>query len=158
MRIECQNFRLTVEDHPSVEYTARVLGQRQQRFTQRGGVRPVGVSCMIGGVGSDGVPQLWSTDPSGTYCAWKAHAVGRNSKSLLELLEKQYKDNSTEDEALKLAVRALLEVVESGAKSIEIGVMRKGVPMEMVDAAKVEAIVKQSETEKEAEAAQGTAQ
>lgn len=153
-RIECQNFRLTVEDQPSVEYITRTLGQTQQRFTQRGGVRPVGIATIIGGVGADGVPQLWTTDPSGTYSAWKANAVGRNSKSLLELLEKQYpRDGCSEEEALKLAVRALLEVVESGAKSIEIGVMRRARPMEMVDAAKIEALVKQLADEKEAEAA-----
>ena len=50
-------------------------------------------------------------------------------------------------------MRALLEVVESGAKSIEIGVMRRARPMEMVDAAKIEALVKQLADEKEAEAA-----
>ena len=148
-RIECQNFRLTVEDEPSVEYITRVLGRIQQKYTQRGGVRPVGISTVIGGVGADGVPQLWTTDPSGTYSAWKAHAVGRNSKSLLELLEKQYRDGCSEEDALRLAVRALLEVVESGAKSIEIGVMRKGKAMEMVAADKIEAVVAALEREKE---------
>jgi 20S proteasome subunit alpha 4 len=148
-RIECQNFRLTVEDEPSVEYITRVLGRIQQKYTQRGGVRPVGISTVIGGVGADGVPQLWTTDPSGTYSAWKAHAVGRNSKSLLELLEKQYRDGCSEEDALRLAVRALLEVVESGAKSIEIGVMRKGKAMEMIASEKIEAIVAALEREKE---------
>ena len=152
-RIECQNFRLTVEDHPTVEYITRVLGQIQQKYTQRGGVRPVGISTVIGGVGADGVPQLWTTDPSGTYSAWKAHAVGRNSKSLLELLEKQYRDGCSEAEALKLACKALLEVVESGAKSIEVGVLRKGRAMEMVDAATIEALVQEIEKEKDADAA-----
>jgi 20S proteasome subunit alpha 4 len=156
-RLECQNFRLMVEDQPSVEYVTRVLGQTQQRYTQRGGTRPVGISTIIGGVGADGKPQLWTTDPSGVYSAWKANAVGRNSKSLLELLEKQYREGCSEAEALKLAVRALLEVVESGAKSIEVGVMRHRRPMEMVDAAQIEAIVAQITAEKEAEGAGGAA-
>ena len=52
----------------------------------------------------------------------------------------------------QLAIRALLEVVESGAKSIEVGVMRHGRPMEMVDQAKLEEIVAQIAAEKEAEA------
>ena len=137
-RLECQNFRLMVEDQPTVEYVTRVLGQTQQRYTQRGGTRPVGISTIIGGVGADGKPQLWTTDPSGVYSAWKANAVGRNSKSLLELLEKQYREGCSEQEALKLAVRALLEVVESGAKSIEVGIMRHKQPMEMVSQEKIE--------------------
>jgi hypothetical protein len=119
-RIECQSYRLTVEDAPSVEYIARHIGTVQQKYTQRGGVRPFGISTLLGGVGGDGKPQLWSTDPSGTYSAWKAYAVGRNSKSLLELLEKAYVEGCSEEDGLKLAVRALLEVVESGAKSIEV--------------------------------------
>lgn len=150
--MECQSFRLTVEDAPTVEYISRYLGQVQQKYTQRGGVRPFGISTLIGGVGVDGVPQLWATDPSGTYTSWKANAVGSKAKNLLELLEKQYKDNCTEQEALKIAVRVLLEVVESGAKSIEIGVMRKGVPMTMVTDDVIEGLVKTIEAEKEAEA------
>ena len=105
-RLECQNFRLMVEDSPTVEYVTRVLGQTQQRYTQRGGTRPVGISTIIGGVGADGKPQLWTTDPSGVYSAWKANAVGRNSKSLLELLEKQYREGCSEAEALKVSERA----------------------------------------------------
>ena len=118
-RFECQSHRLTVEDDPSVEYIARSIGTTQQRYTQRGGVRPFGLAVLIAGVGVDGKPQLWSTDPSGIYSSWKANAVGRNSKALLELLEKSYVEDMDAEAALKLAVKALLEVVESGAKSIE---------------------------------------
>lgn len=121
-RIECQSHRLTVEDEPSVEYIARHIGTTQQRYTQRGGVRPFGLAILIAGVGADGKPQLWSTDPSGVYSAWKANAVGRNSKSLLELLEKNYVEGCDAEGALKLAVSTLLEVVESGAQSIEVAV------------------------------------
>lgn len=125
----------------------------QQKYTQRGGVRPFGIATLVGGVGGDGVPHLWNTDPSGTYASWKANAVGRNSKSLLELLEKQYKDGCSEDEALKLAVKALLEVVESGAKSIEVAIMRHKTGQYMVPDQQIEALVKQIEEEKEKEAA-----
>jgi 20S proteasome alpha/beta subunit len=121
-RIECQSHRLTVEDEPSVEYIARHIGTTQQRYTQRGGVRPFGLAVLMAGVGADGKPQLWSSDPSGVYSAWKANAVGRSSKALLELLEKNYVDGCDGDAALRLAVSTLLEVVESGAQSIEVAV------------------------------------
>lgn len=155
--MECQSYRLTVEDAPSVEYIARYMGQIQQKYTQRGGVRPFGIATLTAGVGADGVPQLWSTDPSGIYSAWKANAVGRNSKSVLELLEKNYREGCNEEEALKLAVKALLEVVESGAKSIEIGVMRRdGKGLSMLAEDQIEALVQAVEREKaEAEAAAG---
>ncbi len=148
-RAECQSYRLQVEDAPSVEYIARHIGQMQQKYTQRGGVRPFGLALLVAGVGVDGVPQLWSSDPSGVYCAWKANAVGRSSKSLLEMLEKQYVEGCSEEEALRLAVRTLLEVVESGAKSIEVCIMRKGAPMDKVVDTKIEALALAIEKEKQ---------
>ena len=57
------------------------------------------------------------------------------------------------DEAVRLAVKALLEVVESGAKSIEIAIMRRGAPMAMLAEADVAAVVAALEAEKQAEAA-----
>ena len=64
------------------------------------------------------------------YSAWKATAIGRSSKTVREFLEKNYKDNMTQDETIKLTVKSLLEVVQTGAKSmsmtdtdIEIAVM-----------------------------------
>ena len=59
---------------------------------------------------------------------------------------------SSSSSSRQLAIRALLEVVESGAKSIEVGVMRHARPMEMIDQAKLEEIVAQIAAEKEAEA------
>ena len=41
-------------------------------------------------------------------------------------LEKKYKDGMSADEAIKLAVLTLLEVVESGAANIEIAVIKAG--------------------------------
>lgn len=73
-RLECQSYRLTAEDAPSIEYIARTIGSVQQKYTQRGGVRPFGIFSIIAGVGNDGIPQLWSVDPSGIYFAWKANA------------------------------------------------------------------------------------
>ena len=52
---------------------ARFIAKTQQSYTQRGGVRPFGVSSLIAGFGSDKSPQLYFTDPAGTYSAWKVH-------------------------------------------------------------------------------------
>lgn len=109
-RIECQSHRLTVEDPVTVEYITRYIAGLQQKYTQSGGVRPFGLSTLI--VGFDpysGVPALYQTDPSGTFSAWKANATGRNSNSIREFLEKNYKETSGQ-ETIKLAIRALLEV------------------------------------------------
>lgn len=50
-----------------------------------------------------------------------------------EFLEKYYTDEevSTEKGTVKLAIKALLEVVQSGQKNLEISVMRRNQPMEV---------------------------
>ncbi|RLM85949.1 Proteasome, alpha-subunit, N-terminal domain-containing protein [Panicum miliaceum] len=109
-RVECQSHRLTVEDPVTVEYITRYIAGLQQKYTQSGGVRPFGLSTLI--VGFDPYtdkPALYQTDPSGTFSAWKANATGRNSNSMREFLEKNYKETSGK-ETIKLAIRALLEL------------------------------------------------
>ncbi|XP_044948963.1 uncharacterized protein LOC123398568 [Hordeum vulgare subsp. vulgare] len=49
-----------------------------------------------------------STRKLETRTAWKAHATGRNSNSMREFLEKNYKDTSGK-ETIKLTIRALIE-------------------------------------------------
>ena len=53
----------------------------------------------------------------------QANAIGRSSKTVREFLEKNHKDELGRDDAIKLTVKSLLEVVQTGAKNIEISVM-----------------------------------
>ena len=69
--------------------------------------------------------QLYQTDPAGTYSEWKANAVGgKSSKNMREFLEKNCTETLDEATAIKLCVKALLEVVDSGAKNMEICLVR----------------------------------
>mmetsp|Transcript_35574 Transcript_35574/g.102271 ORF Transcript_35574/g.102271 Transcript_35574/m.102271 type:complete len:245 (+) Transcript_35574:87-821(+) len=124
-RIECQSYRLNVEDNPTVDYVARFIARTQQKYTHRGGVRPFGISTLLGGFNTDGVPELYQTDPAGTYYAWKATAIGKNSKSVVDFLEKKYVEDLEEGPALRLALKALLEVTEASGKNIEVVIIRK---------------------------------
>ena len=53
----------------------------------------------------------------------QANAIGRSSKTVREFLEKNYKDEASESDTIKLAVKSLLEVVQTGAKNIDLAVM-----------------------------------
>ncbi|KAI9336816.1 putative PRE6-20S proteasome subunit [Obelidium mucronatum] len=152
-RIECQSHRLTVEDPVSIEYITRYIAGVQQKYTQSGGVRPFGISTLIIGFDSDKVPKLYQTDPSGIYSAWKANAIGRSSKTVREFLEKNYKENMTDDESIKLSIRSLLEIVQTGSKNIEVSVMGPDSILRNLTPEEVEAVVTVIEAENAAEAA-----
>jgi len=153
-RIECQSYRLTVEDACSVEYIARFIARVQQRFTQRGGRRPFGLSTLVTGFDRDGSAHLYQTDPSGTYSEWMANAIGRSSKTVREYLEKHYnmERDMTEAECVKLTIQALLEVVESGSKNIEVAIMTPAGGMRLMAQPQLDALVAAIIEEKEKDA------
>ena len=76
----------------------------------------------------DGSSQLWMTEPSGMATAWKACAIGNNTKAVLDSLENGWNADLDKNGAKKLAVRSLLEVVESGARNIELTILTKDGP------------------------------
>lgn len=58
---------------------------------EQGGVRPFGVSLLMAGHDTHG-PQLYQIDPSGSYFAWKASAIGKNMTNAKTFLEKRYSE------------------------------------------------------------------
>jgi len=160
IRMECQSYRLTVEDAPTIEYVTRYIAGVQQRYTQSGGVRPFGISTLIAGFDPDSTPRLFQTDPSGTFSAWKANATGRNSKTVREFLEKNYDEINiaSDEDTIKLALRALLEVVESGNKFIEIAILKNNEPLKILEDADVEkrvTVIEEEKAKQEAEKKKG---
>lgn len=152
-RTECQSYRLTVEDAPSVEHVSRYIAQVQQSYTQKGGRRPFGISTLVIGFDIGGVPRLWQTDPSGTYTEWKACAIGRNDDVTKKYLEKNLdEEKGVPDEAaaLKLTVQTLLETVESGAKNIEVAVLRHNQELEFLSTEALEKLEAEIALEQEA--------
>ncbi|XP_002166116.1 proteasome subunit alpha type-7-like [Hydra vulgaris] len=152
-RVECQSHKLNVEDPVSLEYITRYIASLKQKYTQSNGMRPFGISMLIVGFDDDGSAHLYQTDPSGTYHEWKANAIGRSSKTVQEYLEKNYSDEEADndDSIVKLALKALLEVVQTGGKNIEMAVMRNGEPMRLLSTEDIDKYVKEIEKEKEEE-------
>ena len=128
---------------------AKFIAGIQQKYTQSGGVRPFGISTLIVGFDPLGQPLLYQTDPSGICTAWKANAIGRNSKTVREFLEKHYAETSGRD-TLKLAVKALLETVEAGSKSLELAVMERGTGLRLLTDDEVDMLIKEIDEEKAA--------
>lgn len=148
-QVEAQSYRLTLDEKVTVDHMAKFIASIQQKYTQSGGVRPFGISTLIVGFDPLGVPLLYQTDPSGICTAWKANAIGRNSKTVREFLEKHYAETSGHD-TIKLVVKALMETVEAGSKSLEVAVMERGTGLRFLSDDEVDAVVKELEEEKAA--------
>eukprot|EP01025_Chloroclados_australasicus_P024637 TRINITY_DN24693_c0_g3_i2.p2 TRINITY_DN24693_c0_g3~~TRINITY_DN24693_c0_g3_i2.p2 ORF type:complete len:253 (-),score=35.05 TRINITY_DN24693_c0_g3_i2:396-1154(-) len=149
VRVEALSYKLTYDEPPSVEYITKYLASVQQKYTQSGGVRPFGISTLTIGFDPEGMPLLYQTDPAGTFASWKATAIGRNSKSTREFLEKNYKEPLSGDATVKLTLRALMEVVEASGKTVEIATMSKDGLIFFTDA-EVDAMIQIIEEEKQA--------
>ena len=70
-----------------------------------------------------------------------------------EFLERHHKDDLDREETIKLTVKSLLEVVQTGAKNIEIAIMAPGKSLEMLPDDAITDYVKEIEAEKQEEAA-----
>jgi len=68
-------------------------------------------------------------------------------------LERNHKDDMDREATIKLTVKSLLEVVQTGAKNIEIAIMAPGKTIEMLPVEDIESYVKSIEAEKQEEAA-----
>lgn len=138
----------------TVEYITQYIAQLKQIYTQSNGRRPFGLSALIMGFDLDGTPRLYQTDPSGTYHEWKANTIGRSAKTVREFLEKHYTEElaASEAECIKLTLKGLLEVVQSGGKNMEVAVMRRGKALEMMGLDEIEKYITEIEKEREEEA------
>ena len=70
-------------------------------------------------------------------------------KMLNEFLEKHYKSSMSEEQGIKLAVKCLLEVVEHGAKNIDIGILPRGRKLRKLDEKEVTDLVERIQKEEE---------
>jgi len=147
--LECQQYRLTYDQQPTVTYIAKYLAKLKQSYTQLGGRRPFGLSTLIIGYDHAKTPMLYLTEPSGSYSMWKAAAIGHGNKAATELLEKKFKDEISHDEGVRLAIEALLEVVEGGNKNMEIAYMKNDEKLKTLTDEEVKTIIEKIEKEKQ---------
>ena len=121
-RVKAQVNRLTYGEPIEITSLVKEIANRAQMFTQYAGIRPYGVSLLIGG--RDDYPRLFETDPPGTMKEWYAHALGRGSVAAKKILKREYRQNMSRDAAIKLAIKALRAGEKSvNAKTLEIAII-----------------------------------
>lgn len=100
-RLKAQEHKLTYNEELSAEELVKFISDICQSFTQYGGIRPFGVSFLVGGINKKG-PQLYMTEPAGIYFQYNAKAVGSTAIEANKLLEKLYKKDMTTEQGLDL--------------------------------------------------------
>lgn len=111
-RVHAQVNILSYNEKVTVLESTRDLCDQMQLYTQNAGVRPFGVSLLVGGVDPDGQTKLYLTDPSGAFWGYHATAIGNGAPAAREYLQKEYKETFTLEETKILVLRTLKQVVE----------------------------------------------
>ncbi|MBR1452564.1 MAG: archaeal proteasome endopeptidase complex subunit alpha [Candidatus Methanomethylophilaceae archaeon] len=142
-RKQAQIHRVNYGENISVEMLVKKVCDYKQQFTQYGGARPFGTALLVAGTDDLGV-HLFETDPSGALVAYKATGIGSGRPAVMELFEKEYKEDMTYNAAIKLGLKALEAAIEEkpSADTIEIGVADVGKKFRRLSEAEIDSFLK----------------
>ena len=111
-QVIAQEHRIKYQTEMDVLSLVKDLANIKQHYSQSGGVRPFGVSLLIGAV-EDNKVKLYQTTPSGMYLNYLAKSVGTGSAKMDEYLEENYKENISTKDAIKLGLNTFKKVQDN---------------------------------------------
>ena len=112
-RLHAQRFLYAYRESIPVEQLVQSVCASKHEVTQYGSYRPYGVQFMFAGYDQVNGFQLYGSDPSGNYAAWKAQATGKNTQNATSILKQEYDDKMKLRDALSLAVRVLTKTMDT---------------------------------------------
>jgi len=110
-QLKAQQHRVTYDSPIDTITIVKDIANLKQMCTQSGGLRPFGVSLLIAGIDEDG-PKLFETDPTGIFFQYRAIVIGEGETEVEEILYKEYKDELTIEECLRIAIKALSKFLD----------------------------------------------
>ncbi|MEA3229566.1 MAG: archaeal proteasome endopeptidase complex subunit alpha [archaeon] len=122
-RVKAQQNKMIYDEPIPVSSIAKFLADRQQLYTQHAGVRPYGVSMLIGGINKK--PALYETDPSGILMECTAKAVGNKAEKINKYFEEKYKEDMNEKDAIQFAIDSLKKQSKTDIKNINLVIITK---------------------------------
>lgn len=104
----------------------RMIADKKQMFTQYGGARPFATAVLLAGV-NKGKAQLYTSDVTGNFFAYKANAIGEHDERIKEMLRSDFKEGMLVDEGIKFALKIFKEVLEKNfdLERFDVGIVRK---------------------------------
>lgn len=150
-RVLVERAQLKAQQH-RVEYDSPIdnltivkdICNLKQYTTQSGGLRPFGVALLIAGIDETGM-SLYETDPTGLYYQYKATIIGEGEAEVEEMLHKEYKEDMTMEEGLKLAIKLLKKALNNNIEANRVDaamIPLKTKMMEKVQKEKIEKLIK----------------
>merc|ERR1719198_1657486 len=110
-RVHCQRHLYSHHENIYVEELVKFICNEKHFYTQFGSSRPFGVGIMYAGYDSVRGFQLYNSDPSGNYAAWKAHATGKGCVNAISMLKDEFKETNLTG-AIDLAVSVLAKSMD----------------------------------------------
>jgi len=111
-QMRAQQHAVTYDSKIDVLSIVKDICDLKQICTQSAGLRPFGVSLIVGGVEEDGTIKLFVTEPYGLYFQYRAAVIGEGDAEVEAILQKKYRANLTVDEGLKLGLSAMKEFLK----------------------------------------------
>ena len=112
-QLRAQQHAVTYDTKIDVLSIVKEICDLKQICTQSAGLRPFGVSMLVGGVEDDGTIKLFITEPYGLYYQYRAVVIGEGEADVEPILQKKYKPTITVEEGLKLGLSAMKEYLKS---------------------------------------------
>lgn len=112
VQLRAQQYSVTYDGKIDILSVVKEICDLKQIGTQSGGLRPFGVSLLVGGVDEDGEVRLFLTEPYGLYFQYRAAVVGEGEAEIEAMLNKRYKSTMSVDEGLKFGLSLMKEFLK----------------------------------------------
>ena len=129
-RVEAQHHSFTFDEPIGVEALTQSVcdlalgfGESSEGRDKQKMSRPFGVALLLAGYDSK-VPQLYFSDPSGTFLQYKAKAIGAGSEGAQATLQEKVRDDMTLADAENLVCEVLKQVMEEKMSSVNVEVAK----------------------------------
>lgn len=121
-QVRAQQHHVTYDSGIDIITVVKDMSDLCQYTTQSAGLRPFGVSLLVGGVDEDGEPKLFLTDPTGIFFRYRATVIGEGEVDIEKTLQKKYRPTLNIDEGIELGVSALAEFIgpDLNAERLEV--------------------------------------
>lgn len=111
-QLKAQQHSVTYDSKIDILSIVKEICDLKQVCTQSAGLRPFGVSLLVGGVEEDGEVKLFLTEPYGLYFQYKAAVIGEGEEEIEPVLKKKYRPNMPLEEGMKFGLSLMKDFLK----------------------------------------------